>query len=43
MPTLYFIPSRGRFLAGRVTYIKHPSMDVLRGIVRIEPLAWVIA
>jgi hypothetical protein len=43
MPILYFIPSPGRFLAGRVTCIRRPTLAHLRAFVRIEPLAWVIA
>jgi hypothetical protein len=41
--TLYFVPSPGRFLAGRVSLIRGPSLKTLRDIVRAEPLAWVTA
>ena len=43
MPILYVVPSPGRFLAGKVTFIRAPSLATLRALVRNEPLAWVTA
>ena len=42
-PTLYFVPSPGRFRAGQVTCIRDATIHHLRTFVRCEPLAWVTA
>jgi hypothetical protein len=43
MVTLYFVPSYGRFLEGRVSLIERPTLHNIRAIIRDDPLAWVTA